>query len=154
LNSFPPSNYLSIEPDEHSRLLNNIPSSQSTSTLAPDYRIPPWNPNSILHVIWATISSNVINWLLIFVPLGIVAGAIGSNPALVFVLNFMAIIPLAAVMSFATEELSAKLGSTLGGLVNATFGNAVEMIVRSDWPTNKFCELMMNTLGQHIRAAE
>jgi len=47
----------------------------------------------------------------------------------VFSLNFFAIIPLAAVLSFATEEIASRLGETLGGLVNATFGNAVELIV-------------------------
>jgi Ca2+:H+ antiporter len=47
----------------------------------------------------------------------------------VFSLNFLAIIPLAAVLSFATEEIASRLGETLGGLVNATFGNAVELIV-------------------------
>ncbi|KAM0362833.1 hypothetical protein ACHAO7_011170 [Fusarium culmorum] len=47
----------------------------------------------------------------------------------VFTINFFAIIPLAAVLSFATEEISKKLGNTLGGLLNATFGNAVELIV-------------------------
>merc|ERR1712072_833988 len=51
------------------------------------------------------------------------------NPTAVFVVNFMAIVPLAALLSFATEELSAKLGQTIGGLMNATFGNAVELIV-------------------------
>jgi Ca2+:H+ antiporter len=51
------------------------------------------------------------------------------NPTVVFILNFFAIIPLAAVLSFATEEISIKLGETLGGLLNATFGNAVELIV-------------------------
>jgi Ca2+:H+ antiporter len=55
----------------------------------------------------------------------------GWNPTTVFVLNFFAIVPLAAVLSFATEEISAKLGQTLGGLLNATFGNAVELIVSS-----------------------
>ncbi len=63
------------------------------------------------------------------VPIGIVAGVMGWNPTAVFVLNFFAIIPLAAVLSFATEEISLKLGEALGGLLNATFGNAVELIV-------------------------
>lgn len=53
------------------------------------------------------------------------------NPTAVFVINFFAIIPLAAVLSFATEEISLKLGETMGGLLNATFGNAVELIVRA-----------------------
>ncbi|KAK6438187.1 Vacuolar calcium ion transporter [Oleoguttula sp. CCFEE 5521] len=51
------------------------------------------------------------------------------NPIAVFAVNFFAIVPLAALLSFATEELSVKLGQTLGGLMNATFGNAVELIV-------------------------
>lgn len=71
-----------------------------------------------------------INVLLVFVPLGIVAGKQGWGANWVFALNFFAIIPLAAVLSFATEEIAHRLGDTLGGLVNATFGNAVELIVR------------------------
>jgi len=47
----------------------------------------------------------------------------------VFTLNFLAIVPLAALLSFATEELAAELGETIGGLMNASFGNAVELIV-------------------------
>ena len=64
-----------------------------------------------------------------FVPLGIVAGHQEWSAPWVFTLNFFAIIPLAAVLSFATEEIASRLGETLGGLVNATFGNAVELIV-------------------------
>lgn len=54
----------------------------------------------------------------------------GADPVAVFIINFFAIIPLAAVLSNATEDISAKLGEQLGGLLNATFGNAVELIVR------------------------
>jgi Ca2+:H+ antiporter len=87
-------------------------------------------PAHLARVTWATLTSNYVNVLLVFVPLGIIAGALGWDPTAVFVLNFIAIVPLAALLSFATEELSAELGSTLGGLLNATFGNAVELIVR------------------------
>ena len=76
-----------------------------------------------------TLTSNYVNVFLVFVPLGIVSGAVGWSPVATFVLNFLAIIPLASLLSFATEELSARLGQTLGGLLNATFGNAVELIV-------------------------
>jgi len=86
-------------------------------------------PKHVLHLIYATLASNYVNVLLVFVPIGIIAGALHWNPTVVFILNFIAIIPLAALLSFATEELSAKLGQTLGGLMNATFGNAVELIV-------------------------
>ncbi|KAF2025764.1 vacuolar calcium ion transporter-like protein /H(+) exchanger [Setomelanomma holmii] len=86
-------------------------------------------PKHVVHLTWATLTSNYVNVLLVFVPVGIIAGILGWNPTAVFILNFIAIIPLAALLSFATEELSAKLGQTLGGLMNATFGNAVELIV-------------------------
>ncbi|KAF2468623.1 vacuolar calcium ion transporter-like protein /H(+) exchanger [Lindgomyces ingoldianus] len=86
-------------------------------------------PKHIAAVTWATLSSNYANVFLVFVPLGIIAGALHWSPTSVFILNFIAIIPLAALLSFATEELSAKLGDSLGGLLNATFGNAVELIV-------------------------
>ena len=46
-----------------------------------------------------------------------------------FAFNFLAIIPLAAILANATEELASKAGNTIGGLLNATFGNAVELIV-------------------------
>ena len=86
-------------------------------------------PKHVLHLVYATLVSNYVNVFLVFVPIGIIAGAMHWNPTAVFVLNFIAIIQLASLLSFATEELSAKLGQTLGGLLNATFGNAVELIV-------------------------
>ncbi|KAL9080691.1 MAG: hypothetical protein Q9157_000578 [Trypethelium eluteriae] len=86
-------------------------------------------PMFTLHKTWEVLASNYVNVLLVFVPAGIITGALGTNPTAVFILNFLAIIPLASLLSFATEELAAKLGQTIGGLLNATFGNAVELIV-------------------------
>lgn len=109
-----------------SRLVHN----SSGDPLWKDSR--PWVqwPASFLHLAYKTLQSNIyVNVFLVFVPLGIIAGALGWNPTVVFILNFFAIIPLASLLSFATEQLSAKLGQTLGGLLNATFGNAVELIV-------------------------
>jgi Ca2+:H+ antiporter len=77
------------------------------------------------------LSLGYVNVLLFSVPLGIIADVSEWSPTLVFTLNFFAIVPLAAILSFATEEISSKLGETLGGLHNATFGNAVELIVRT-----------------------
>jgi Ca2+:H+ antiporter len=91
-------------------------------------------PKHVARTVWATLCSNYVNVLLVFVPIGIIAGAVGWNPVAVFCLNFVAIVPLAALLSFATEEISAKLGQTLGGLMNATFGNAVELIVGGSAP--------------------
>ncbi|KAH7237830.1 Sodium/calcium exchanger protein-domain-containing protein [Fusarium solani] len=81
------------------------------------------------HVTKITLLSSYANFLLVMVPIGIVAGEQCWNPTAVFTINFFAIIPLAAVMSFATEEISLRLRETIGGLLNATLGNAVELIV-------------------------
>lgn len=64
-----------------------------------------------------------INWLLIFVPMGIGVNYVkGINPLVVFIFNFIAIIPLAKILGFATEELALWVGEVAGGLLNATFG--------------------------------
>ena len=73
--------------------------------------------------------SNYLYSLLVFVPIGVLFGALGWNPMAVFTFNVLAIVPLAMLLSFATEELSVNAGQTVGALLNATFGNAVEMIV-------------------------
>lgn len=97
------------------------------------------SPNCLKYPVYgADDEPDYVNFLLVTVPVGIVAGAMGWNSTAVFTINFFAIIPLAAVLSYATEEISMKLGETMGGLLNATFGNAVELIVRSapdvfDW---------------------
>lgn len=91
-------------------------------------------PMHVVRLAWLTLVRDYVNVLLIFVPLGIIAGALGWDSTAVFVLNFFAIIPLASMLSFATEELAATMGQALGGLMNATFGNAVELIVRFRMP--------------------
>ncbi|KAI8600537.1 calcium/proton exchanger [Dissophora ornata] len=70
-----------------------------------------------------------INVLLIFIPLGIIADKLHWPPVAIFVLNFIAIIPLAKLLGYATEEISMRLGENLGALLNASFGNAVELIL-------------------------
>ena len=93
-------------------------------------------PFLVLHLTYEILKTNYVNVLLVFVPLGIIAGALRWDPTTVFILNFLAIIPLASLLAFATEELSVPLGQTIGGLLNATFGNAVELIVRP----HDFCQ--------------
>jgi Ca2+:H+ antiporter len=83
----------------------------------------------ILRTIKGTLFCSWANLLLFCVPLGLIAGKNGWDPTAVFVLNFLAIFPLAEILSYSTEELSVRVGQILGGLINATFGNAVEMIV-------------------------
>ncbi len=70
-----------------------------------------------------------INTLLIFIPLTVAFEMLGFDPLWVFLGSAAAIIPLAKWMGVATEELSFKMGEGLGGLMNATFGNATELII-------------------------
>jgi Ca2+:H+ antiporter len=70
-----------------------------------------------------------INTLLIFIPLTVAFEMLGFDPLWVFLGSAAAIIPLAKWMGVATEELSYKMGEGLGGLMNATFGNATELII-------------------------
>jgi hypothetical protein len=87
-----------------------------------------------LRTIRGTLFCSWANLLLFCVPLGLVAGKYEWDSTAVFVLNFLAIFPLAEILSYSTEELSVSVGQILGGLINATFGNAVEMIVSCSNP--------------------
>ncbi|TBR21233.1 MAG: calcium/proton exchanger, partial [Reyranella sp.] len=71
-----------------------------------------------------------LSWLLLAVP--VAAGmhhARPDAPLLVFVLACVAIVPLAGLLGVATEKLAARLGEGIGGLLNATLGNAAELII-------------------------
>ena len=72
----------------------------------------------------ATFFNSWVNVLLIFVPVGIAVKATGVSDVATFVVNFVAIIPLAGMLSFATEEIAERTGETIGGLLNASFGYA------------------------------
>jgi Ca2+:H+ antiporter len=67
--------------------------------------------------------------LLIFIPIAAVLHYTHGSPLWTFLASGMAIIPLAGWMGRATESLAEKLGAGIGGLLNATFGNAAEMII-------------------------
>ncbi|NIV35008.1 MAG: calcium/proton exchanger, partial [Anaerolineae bacterium] len=67
--------------------------------------------------------------LLVFAILAIVADLLGWNPLLVFIFSGLAMIPLAGLMGEATEALAVHTGPRLGGLLNATLGNAAELII-------------------------
>src|SRR3954447_18913234 len=72
-----------------------------------------------------------LNWLLVFVPLALVIRFWPAirNDTVLFVFSGLAIIPLAGLMGEATEHLAHRLGQGIGGLLNATFGNAAELII-------------------------
>ncbi len=70
-----------------------------------------------------------LGYLLISVPMAIAASLTHASPILQFLLAAVAIIPLAGVMGRSTEQLADRLGPGIGGLLNATFGNAAELIL-------------------------
>lgn len=67
--------------------------------------------------------------LLVFIPISITAQFLHWGAVVVFLTAALAILPLAAWMGTATEEIAVVFGPTLGGLLNATFGNATELII-------------------------
>jgi len=74
-------------------------------------------------------SVNILRTMLIFVPLAFLAVFFFPNPLLVFALSCVALIPLAGLLGEATEELAIHVGPKIGGLLNATLGNAAELII-------------------------
>lgn len=83
-----------------------------------------------MHALLKEIRHNPVLWLLVFVPGLFVAEHlhIGSSTTL-FVLSVFAIIPLATLLSHATESVAAKTGDAAGGLLNATLGNLTELVI-------------------------
>lgn len=73
--------------------------------------------------------SSYINVLLVFVPVGIAAHFANLSAGIIFAMNAIAIIPLAGLLSHATESVASRMGDTVGALMNVTFGNAVELII-------------------------
>ena len=76
------------------------------------------------------IRHNPLLWLLAFVPAVFAAEQLRPNAhTLLFVLSVLAIVPLAALLSHATESVAAKTGDAAGGLLNATLGNLTELVI-------------------------
>ena len=70
-----------------------------------------------------------LRWLLLFIPVAILVEVLRGNETLLFIASALAIVPLAGLMSESTEALAEKTGPRLGGLLNATLGNAAELII-------------------------
>lgn len=71
-----------------------------------------------------------IHWLFVFIPISVALEHAGSVPApVVFFSAAIAIVPIARLIVLATEQLSTRTGDAVGGLLNATFGNAPELII-------------------------
>ncbi|KZV74613.1 Calcium/proton exchanger [Peniophora sp. CONT] len=86
-------------------------------------------PPTLLQQFKSVIFMSWLNLLLVFIPLAWAFHFAKLDNTLIFVFSFIAIIPLAQLLAYSTEELSTRVGQTLAGLINATLGNAVELIV-------------------------
>lgn len=75
------------------------------------------------------IKNPILLGLLLFIPVSVVAEVQHWDPLVIFITAGLGIVPLAAWMGTATEEIAVVAGPTLGGLLNATFGNATELII-------------------------
>ncbi|WP_416676172.1 calcium/proton exchanger [Egbenema bharatensis] len=76
-----------------------------------------------------TVKNIIFSVLLIFIPISLAAEYLHWGELAVFITAGLAILPLAAWMGTATEEIALVVGPSLGGLLNATFGNATELII-------------------------
>ena len=81
-----------------------------------------------------------------FIALAVMLSAVGASDTLVFIASALGIIPTAALMGRATEELAARSGPGVGGLLNVTFGNAPELIIALFALGNGLHELVKATL--------
>ncbi|KAI9253910.1 calcium/proton exchanger [Phascolomyces articulosus] len=102
------------------------PVSPATITTTNDIKTRP-DP-TIKQGLMALVKSSWINVLVVFIPIGIASHFVWS-PTVTFILNFIAIVPLAKLLGFATEDIALRTGEVIGGLLNASFGNAVELII-------------------------
>jgi hypothetical protein len=83
-----------------------------------------------MNLLLKEIRHNPLLWLLVFVPVVFAAQKLRPEAhTLLFVLSVLAIVPLAALLSHATESVAAKTGDTVGGLLNATLGNLTELVI-------------------------
>ncbi|KAG6335035.1 hypothetical protein ID866_4061, partial [Astraeus odoratus] len=154
-----------------------LPVSENTSLLANGESFPDSYPRRILRILKAEgepswfdsfkffIFGSWVNILLLFVPLSAVSHHLDWDAALRFAFSFMAIIPLAKVplpppspsythwplelLGEATDQMSVRLGQTLSGLLNASFGNAVEIIIGIAALLNGELRIVQTSLRTH-----
>src|SRR5262245_17946713 len=94
------------------------------------FRYSPVEAATVMRPLLKEIRDAPLLWMLVFVPIVLVAeAAVPHSHTLLFVLSVLAIVPLAALLSHATESVAARTGDAVGGLVNATLGNLTELII-------------------------
>src|SRR5262245_43790801 len=83
-----------------------------------------------MHPLLKDIRHNPLLWLLVFVPVVFAVHKLTAEAhTLLFILSVLAVVPLAALLSHATESVATKTGDTVGGLLNATLGNLTELVI-------------------------
>jgi len=88
--------------------------------------------------------------LLLFTPMTVAGSVFGLSPSVLFFFSALAIVPLAKLIGQATEELSSRSGPALGGLLNATFGNATELVIGLFAIREKLVEVVKASLAGSI----
>ncbi|KAF0698274.1 Aste57867_11105 [Aphanomyces stellatus] len=78
---------------------------------------------------WGILTGSQLHWLLVLAPLAVYVTLAKWDATYVFTLNFLALLPLANILGEATEDLLSHMGHTVGSLVNASFGNAMEILI-------------------------
>ncbi|KAL2206814.1 hypothetical protein CC79DRAFT_907820 [Sarocladium strictum] len=92
-------------------------------------RIPMSRTGQFFYLLREMFFSSRLNMLVFFVPVGAVLYFIKANPAVVFIVNAIAIVPLSALLTDATERIANDSGDTIGALLNISLGNLVELII-------------------------
>ncbi|KAH8172432.1 sodium/calcium exchanger protein [Sarocladium implicatum] len=117
--SFPSAAYTTLSGDE---------AAQDAPT-SPTPRIPLTRTGQFFYILREMFFSSRLNILVFFFPLGAVLYFIKANPAVVFIVNAIAIVPLSALLTDATERIANDSGDTIGALLNISLGNLVELIL-------------------------
>jgi Ca2+:H+ antiporter len=73
--------------------------------------------------------SRVIDALILFVPIALALAILNADPTAIFITSALGIVPLAGILGEATDALAHRAGARVGALLNATFGNAAELII-------------------------
>ncbi|KAF9565232.1 calcium/proton exchanger [Agrocybe pediades] len=116
----------------HRTSIGTLIRQRTLANLMPDKKIG--KAPGVWQSIKAILLASWLNLLLFCIPVSWVLHfalphSLSSRDTIIFVFSFLAIVPLAKLLAFATEEISLRVGQTLAGLINATLGNAVELIV-------------------------
>ncbi|KAI9909819.1 hypothetical protein PsorP6_010078 [Peronosclerospora sorghi] len=98
--------------------------------------------------IYAMMMDQPLNLMMLAAPMAIWASFGGWSDLWIFIFNFVVMIPLANLLEEPTESLAFHTGEAIGGLVNATFGNAVEDSENFGWPTLSREIICHHTLGE------